>query len=360
VRGLAAVGATLLAASACKDDRTSVLNIASPPGYIFRSTAGLARGVPSLTTTLETLDTTAAGPPVVTAAAPRLVVRLTALKALLPGKSYRLWLADSSGTVFRLARGQVYRTRTDTAATGTITVTVDSSFTGLMQIPGLGRNNVTYRLKLRKGLMGANIRSDSAPFSQVLITIGDSSGTDTTSGAGAPIFGRRNRNNGTALATVVGSAALGNYSPLTVANAYTFSAVGSGFGEARDSELTIDFTELARPPMGYAYRAWLVNPDSSSVLIGGLTAPYPRRDVSFDPADSSQLGDPAVTPIAFFRANARNFGGQMGLVPDATGGGWFKNAVLFYLTLEPKLSDLTARGPTLINSSTLPATIFHP
>jgi hypothetical protein len=352
-RVMAAAAGAVVVVAACSDDRTSSFEPVGGAGYIFRSNAANARNMPSFTISYETLDTTAAGPPPTTVSSPRVVVTISNLKQLLPGRAYRVWLVDSSGTVFRLARGQVIRTQVDTVS-GLVTTTVDSSFTGLLQLSGGGRANVTYKLRLRRGLLGGTIRTDSAPYSQVVVSIGDSTDSDTTSGGTARPLGRRIRNNGTATATVTGSTTLGNWDVVTVANSYAFAPpfTGTGLGHFRQDEVTADFTELRRPPQGYAYRVYLVKNDSSSVLVSGLTAPYPRRSTSLDGADSS-LVDEVVTPDGRIRSsNARNFAAQMN--QDVTE---FAYVVRVYLTLEPKLSDLTVRGPSLVNSANAPGVL---
>jgi len=219
-------------------------------------------------------------------------------------------------------------------------------------LPGAGRANVTYTVRIRRSTLGT--RPDSAPFFQTLVTVGDSTPSDTTGAGGARSLWRRFRGGGGS----VGSLSFGNWFPEGTPN-YTFRAAGSGLGHFRADELTVDFTGLSRPPMGYAYRAFLVATDSSSTLVSGLTAPYPRQDVSLDGGDST-LVDPEVNTIAFVHANARAFAGDIGLSANpSTGRGWYRSFVRMYLTLEPKLSDLTQRGPSLINSGEVPPSVFN-
>lgn len=359
VRGLAAGCAALAMLSACDEDRATVFEPVSDLAYEFRTNTAAARNFPGGSVLVETLDTTSLGPPVttVTASTRRLVLVLSNLKQLSAGRAYRVWLADSTGTVFRLARGKVHRIQVDTVA-GVVSRTEDSSFSGLVQISGGGRANVTYRIKIRRGDLGGTTRADSVPFSHFLITIGDSSATDTTSGTGPTPLWRRYRGAGSALLNSAGTLSFGNFaSPASGQLSVTYTPVGLGTGYFREDEVMCDFVSLLRAPQGYAYRMWIVMEDSSSFLVGGLTAPFPRRDQSLDGADSAQV-DEVVTPTGIRQATARNFGAQMGLPdPAVSGYGYYRDVARIYLTLEPKLSDMTQRGPTLINSGSAPGII---
>lgn len=55
---------------------------------------------------------------------------------------------------------------------------------------------------------------------------------------------------------------------------YVFPVAGAGQGGIRGDELSVDYRELARPPVGFYYRAFLVDADGNAVLVDTLRSAW--------------------------------------------------------------------------------------
>ncbi|MEK6767904.1 MAG: hypothetical protein AABY85_02825 [Gemmatimonadota bacterium] len=327
----------------CFGERTSVFEPVGPPSYNKLLTLTVRR-VPggSLSTAVFPTSDSA------------VVVTLTGLHAL-SGAFYKVWLADSTAATFRAAAGRVTVTNVDTVqgSTGDSGVTtIDSSTVGTNIAVRGGDGGTSYSVRILQSRLGVNPRAGANHF--VLVSIETDSAAATPSTLN-PLWLRYRAPGAT------GSLKFGNFNQ-DATLAFSFTAAGSGSAGFRSDEVQADLFQLARPPVGYYYRAWLVVLTGTQVTawtnLGAITAPYPRSATSLDDADVSQ-SDQVVLPYSIYQARARAFAGDLTLTPggtplspDATGANWYRDFTYFAVTLQPKAG--TGIGQTQILRGDLP------
>jgi hypothetical protein len=153
-----------------------------------------------------------------------------------------------------------------------------------------------------------------------------------------------------ARSTLIGTGALsfGNFGGLDVINAasprdYVFAPRGGGLGGARGPELSVDFRELARPPVGFFYRGYVVDVTGNGVLVDTLRSEW-RPDglsrVSLYDADVNDLV-PTVQGGEIRSGQVRNCASGSGVNKCQNsmalpGTDTFSGLAEFQLKLEPK------------------------
>ncbi len=153
-----------------------------------------------------------------------------------------------------------------------------------------------------------------------------------------------------------GALTMGNYGGLDVVlaaspNDYVFGPRGSGLGGARGAELSVDFREVARPPIGFFYRGYLVDAWGSGVVVDTLRSAWSRDTtisrVSLYNADVDPTL-PGISGVDIRAAQVRNCAAgsavnncQNAMNLPATDT--FKGLARFQLKLEPKAG--VAPGP---------------
>jgi hypothetical protein len=311
------------------------------------------------------------------------------LKALSGTGVYQAWLVNPAATPAVApvpALGRLVVSQLDTVTDVPVLVTnrtvLDSTTTNVSTFVGYPMPqaaHVTWQFRPTSAASGVSM----ANYTHVLITLESAPGATTPSANTALWYAYadqkgtatlRDDNYLDATATVV-------WGRLDLANLATrvFAQAGSGFGGIRGDEVSVDFTSLARPPVGYYYQAWLqdvngpdtletatgdyiVGKDTFYLAVDTLRAPFPGRALLFD-ADAS-IPDPVVqdVPPMISAANIRTFAGNIGLdltrlcvVTNPARGfcpfGRFDN---YLVTLEPKGSSPTSPSPTIVFTSSLP------
>lgn len=122
-----------------------------------------------------------------------------------------------------------------------------------------------------------------------------------------------------------------------------FGAQGGGLGGFRESVLSVDMRLLSRPPVGYAYEAWLVTDDGAAVALPEVTGPPPERRSLLDADVETVPG--LVTGTGILEASFR-------VTEDALERP-FGDFVQFLVTLEPK-AGIPGMGPIPTQSGTVP------
>jgi hypothetical protein len=166
-----------------------------------------------------------------------------------------------------------------------------------------------------------------------------------------------------------GSMLFGNFGGSDVVNLqsprdYVFGPRGGGTGGARGAELSVDFRELARPPIGFVYRGYITDVLGDGVVVDELRSAWSRDStisrVSMIDADVDDAL-PGVTGGDIRAAQIRNCASgsgvnncqnTMALPADNT----FVGYESFQLKLEPK----GGAGPIRDKSVTLVGTLPDP
>lgn len=340
-------------ALSCFGDRTSVVAPFGPPSY--NSLVSLAvRSLPR--------GDVATAVFAVPAADSAVVVTLAGLQRLGGTSVYKVWLTDSLGATFVPAAGRIIHVQVDTVqgSLGDSAVTTkDTTTVGLQLAVRGGDGGTSDTVRILKSQLGNNPRTLTHHF--VVVSI-ESDSLAATPSTAMPLWLRFRAPGAT------GALSFGNFNQ-AASLAFNFTAAGSGSVGYRGNEVESDVVQLARPPVGYYYRSWLVVATGTQVTawggVGGLTAPYPRSATSLDDADVNQ-SDPVVLPYAIYQARARAFAenilvtpGDTALSPDATGSGWFRAINYFAITLEPK-AGTGGIGPTQILKATAPDIVYNP
>jgi hypothetical protein len=338
-RGIS-VGLLIVAGTGCFGDRTTILDAVSGPGYIMRisvTTSGVLPGGSIATA----VDSTAA-----LTADSTVVVTLAGLDALSGGAVYKVWLADTLGTTLTAASAFIIVTDVDTLldsqGNDSIVTTVDSTTLGpVAELPG-GDGGTTYQVRIRQSLMGgANPRAQHF----AVVTIESSAGAATPSST--QFLWRRFRAPGS-----TGGLSFGNFVP--GGTSFVFARAGTATGTFREDEFQSELNQLSRPPEGFFYRAYMITMSGTRITasygLGGLTAPYPRDNVSLDDADITQV-DEVVLPTSIYRARISRLAGDVGVPAGTTGA--FGLIDMVVISLEPKLG-VAGMGPSWILTGTVP------
>lgn len=146
-----------------------------------------------------------------------------------------------------------------------------------------------------------------------------------------------------------GEALFGNYGGLDLINAaspsdYTYGLIGAGMGGARGPEVSADLTEVARPPVGFFYRGYIVNNVGVGVVVDTARAPWSSDStvsrVSLFDADVDPLlpgvvrGDIRALNVRNCASGAAVLNCQNSMGLPATGT--FATQAAFVIKLEPK------------------------
>jgi hypothetical protein len=323
--------------SACESQLTDVTELVGPRSFDF--TVGVAAlGLPSGTAT------TATG---------RVTLSLSGLRGLTSGQ-YQFWILrrDSlNQDVATQAFGAVkeFRIRVDTLPdgspilnpiTGDTIYVADSTTISDIRVPGYSGSDDALVTSVRVILDSTADLSSPATAHAVFVTL-ESSAASTpgpaqflwrrigVGGSGAMLFGNFG-----------GSDAVNVQSPRD----YVFGARGSGLGGARGPEMSVDFRELARPPIGFFYRGYVVNTVGDGVVVDTLRSAWSLEStvsrVSLYDADvdatlpglaGNEIRDAQVRNCASGSAQ-NNCQNSMALPADST----FKGLATFQLKVEPK------------------------
>lgn len=252
-----ALGATLVAGvvlTACETDRATVFEPVGVPAFDFVVTTGAA-GLPSGTATVGASTVT---------------VTASNLRALGGGGQYQFWVLGRDAQnvdVPAQAFGAVkefflYADGTD-PVTGDTIFSLDSTTISDVSIAGYAGSDDPMVTSVRVTIDSVADGSDPTTYHAVFLTL--ESAAATTPGA-ARFLWRRIGVGGS------GSMLFGNFGGSDVVNVtspqdYVFGARGAGFGGARGSEVSVDLTEVARPPVGFFYRGYIVRTDGTGVVV---------------------------------------------------------------------------------------------
>lgn len=306
-------------------------------------------------------------------------VSLRGLKTLGGTGVYQAWLVNpATGAAPVPALGRLVVSQLDTVTDVPVLVTnrtvLDSTTADISSFVGQPMPqaaHVTWQFRPTSAASGVSMRD----YTHVLITLENAAGATAPSSRWA-LWLRYGDQAGTVTDyrddryfDAAPTVAWGFLDPQNTATR-VFTAAGRGFGGVRGDEVSVDYNDLTRPPVGYFYQAWLqdVNgpdgngTDTSYVAVDTLRSPYPGRALLVDADD--QIPDPVVqaVPPVIRAGNIRNFAASMGLDParlcDATNAargacpfGAYEN---YIVTLEPKGSDPTSPSPTVVFTASLP------
>ena len=336
-------GYALLAACAvalgCDTDRSTAFEPVGDPIFDFLVTPGAA-GLPSGTATV---------------AGGNVTVSASNLRAVGGSSQYQFWLVGRDAQNLDVptqafGRLKQFFLRVDTLDTG------DTNFNPITGDPLF----VTDSLQLADSLrVGAYSGSDD-PSVTVLRVIIDSTADGSTPGTnhavvvtlesgaattpGAARFLWRRIGVGGSGAMLFGNFGGSDEVNLQSPNDYVFGARGSGTGGARASEISVDLRELARPPVGFYYRGYVVDSDGEGVVVDTLRAAWsPDNQVSRVSLYDADIDDllPGVVFGEIRNSQVRNCaeasgvnGCQSSMTLPATDT--FVGYVRFHLKLEPK------------------------
>lgn len=163
-----------------------------------------------------------------------------------------------------------------------------------------------------------------------------------------------------------GAMSFGNFGGSDVINTaspndYLFRATGSGIGGVRGDEISVDFFEMARPPMGFFYRGYLVDPDGNELMVDTLHATWDAdatlSRVSLFDADMNSLL-PGVVGNEITESTVRNCRSGSDVLNcdntlDLSAENPFAGFLSFALHLEPK-GGSALRSRTATHTGELP------
>ena len=358
-----ALGLTLLACvalAACETQRSTVFDPVGDPSFDFSVGTGAA-GLPS--------GTIAIGATTVTTS-------LSNLRALGSGQ-YQFWVlrrdANNIDTYVQgFGRTVEFYLRPDTLPDGsakldpitgdTIKVT-DSTIVSNVRTGGYAGSDNPAVTSLR-----VIIDSTSVDFPLAAATIGTihaivvsiDNGTATTPGT-AKFLWRRIGVGG------AGAMLFGNFGGSDIVNVqspadYVFGARGTGLGGARGGEISVDLTEVARPPVGFYYRGYVVRTDGTGVVVDTARSPYSTdaavSRVSLFDADVNDLlpnilgGEIRALNIRNCATGSEVNGCQNAM--DLPAASTFDGFALFLLKLEPKGGVAASPKKSITHAGALP------
>jgi len=143
-----------------------------------------------------------------------------------------------------------------------------------------------------------------------------------------------------------GPTSFGNFDAANPASSRVYSGEGQGLGGVREDVLSIDVTNLSRPPVGYSLVGFLVPLEGDPYLLPDVTGPPPDY-TSLVNADVEAV-DVVVTETGIIGANVRVIEGEVGIVI----GDYFN----FVLSLEPK-AGLPGLGSIPVQSGEIPEVV---
>ncbi len=334
-RYLAAIAALAVGVTGCNDDRASVFTPIGPLSYDF-TVASAPAGLPGGT---------------VTAAGGAATLTLSGLRDLSSG-AYQFWAVsqDAAGQdVYTRIFGSVVEFFP--TAAGTDPVTGDTIFVTDSTVVAAGRVN-SYTGYIDPLVFSVRIIADSAgdgsavdAANTILLTLETSAGA-TVPGAAKFLWRRISPAGGG------GAVSFGNFGGTEVvdtdagsARDFIYPVIGGGRAGIRDLEISVDFTRIGRPPVGFFYRGYLLDEDGAATLVDtlrtGFSAVAVENRISLMDADIDGLL-PGVTSVAIESSQVRNCGS--GAVPNCAASLSVSGPVpfgvfvpgKFVLTLDPK------------------------
>jgi len=284
-----ALGFALLAGvalTACETQRSTVFEPIGDPAFDFVVTTGAA-GLPSGTATVGATSVT---------------ISAANLRALSSGQ-YQFWVlrrdaqnvdvpTQAFGTIkefFLTPSG------TDPVTGDTIFVT-DSTTISAVRAGGYAGSDDPVVTSVRVIIDSLADASNPATAHAVFLTIE----TAAASEPGAARFLWRRIGVGGSGAMLFGNFGGSDVVNLSSPQDYLFGARGAGLGGARGGEVSVDLTEVARPPVGFYYRAYIVRTDGTGVVV--------------DTARSPWSPDAAVSRVSLYDADVN------ALLPNVVGG----------------------------------------
>ena len=332
IRGL--LLALALAAAACEEERDPT-NLF---GYLLDMTVDtkVAGGLPALT--VDSIRFTAASPS-------QLFVSLRFLDPV-QGGAYQLFLVTLDGRRSVPARGDYTTVRADTVRVSRDSLAVNLTVENRGKASGTagGPPNVTHRFAIQE----ADLLPDSLDHFAYLVVAVQGAGTALDPAAPAPLWFKY-RDERVPLprtsAWLTGTASFGRF--VAGGTPYRYAPGGQGLGSFFESRLVVNLSHLPRPPLGYAYHAWLVRRDGSAAHAGPLLSPYPEL-ASLDGADAA-APSVVVQETEIVYATVRTDEGALGAP--------FHSFDQFLVTLELKAGQ-PARGPASVLGADLPGAIL--
>jgi hypothetical protein len=329
-----ALGAALLAGvvlSACETDRSTVFNPVGVPAFDFVVTTGAA-GLPSGTATVGASSVT---------------ISASNLRALGGGRQYQFWVLGRDAANLDVpvqAFGAVkefflFADGTD-PVTGDTIFSTDSTTISDVSIAGYAGSDDPMVTSVRVTIDSVADGTDPTTYHAVFLSLE----TAAASTPGTARFMWRRIGVGGS-----GSMSFGNFGGSDVINVvspqdYIFGARGAGLGGARGGEVSVDLTEVARPPVGFYYRGYITRLDGTGVVVDTVRAPWSPDGaisrVSLYDADVNDLL-PNVVNNEIRAINIRNCATGSGVggcqnSMDLPATDTFDGFARFQLKLEPK------------------------
>jgi hypothetical protein len=274
---------------------------------------------------------------------------------------YTVWLGDSLARTFKRATGTLTVTRTDTVidpVTGDPSPRATSfSYpnTSAFQRGGPRHSMEFVTNRTASGLAA----SDS--IQMVLVTIEGDATAASPSPTRRPLWAFRSQGTDATIGGVpnrIANFRFGYFSARPE-SLYVFVPSGRGRVEVRGSVMLVNDSALSRPPLGYYYAAYAVKRDTAqnpvdTLFLGPQTAPWPRRHLSLQHADSL-IVDPIVqlvSPPAILAASSRISADSVsGLGGQANP---YRGFAEVFVTLESKNKDPQRMGPAILLRATIP------
>lgn len=277
----------------------------------------------------------------------RLTLDLRFLDAVQSG-AYQLFLVTLDGKRAIPAKGAYSTVRADSTRVSRDSVAVTITVADKGQASGTagGPVNVTHRFVIDE----AGLLPDSLDHFAYVVVAVQGSGAALEANAPAPLWFKYRNEQITKLpdtrAWLKGSAGFGRF--VAGGQPYIFGAGGQGLGGFFQDRLVVNFTHLPRPPLGYAYRAWLVKADGTAKDLGPLLSPHPEL-ASLETADGA-TPSVVVQETEIVRATVAT--------DEAKLGARFHDFDLFLLTLELK-SGGSERSPASSVGGPLPGGVLE-
>ena len=342
---LAAVAALAVGVAGCDDDRASVFTPIGPLSYDF-TVASAPAGLPG--------GTVAVGGGAAT-------LTLSGLRDLSSG-AYQFWAVsqDAAGQdVYTRIFGSVVEFFTtpglDPVTGGVLIdpVTGDTIFVTDSTVIATAASPVnSYTGYIDPLVFSVRIIADSAgdgsavdAANTILVTLETSAGA--TAPSAAKFLWRR------ISAAGGGAVSFGNFggteavdTDASSARDFIYPVIGVGRAGIRGLEISVDFTRIGRPPVGFFYRGYLLDEDGAATMVDilrtGFSAVAVENRISLVDADIDGLL-PGVSSVAIESSQIRNCGsgstvpscaGSLSLSGKAPFRIWVPGK--FVLTLDPK------------------------
>jgi hypothetical protein len=365
----------LVAAAACQDERSTVLEPTAGVSYGFALTPQNSQGLPRGTVDyIRPLAATLPGDAIDSS----IVVNLAGLDSLVT-KRYQVWLADIAAdsvsfTNLVKATGRLRVIRTDSSVNqlGDIVATENVVTTNGVSSFRNGGSKVRIELTVNRASLGGT--ANPQPRRLVLVSLEDNDQATTPSSI-RPLWSRRESaaaevailRPGTAVQ--VGMRARGNFRfgnfAIKPIEEYVFlnPPAGRGRGAIFNDVVLFNDSSLMRPPVGYYYAGALIKRDTTGRItdtlnLGPQTAPAPRRNVSLRDADVNADLDPVIQtrPQSIIAASSRL---SADTVPRLSGAFPFARFVDAYVTLESKYGAESLISPSVVLQGNIPGIVTN-